>query len=351
MNRDHRSARGCDVQHLFLAITLGPACPFHPFLRLAAALLCCLFMADMAIATDKQPVIAWIDSYNTGYAWSDGIGQGIRKGLEGADVKLVILHMDTKEMQGEPNLRAAGRKARAFIKRNAADVVIASDDNAQQYLVAPYLLNSDIPVVFCGVNAEPQDYGYPAANVTGMLEVEPLEVLHWHLQRLTHGERVGYISGDVPTDRTVVEKYNRQHFQGKLQTYLARDFEEFKELYLRAQQEVDMLLFMNNGGIQDWSDQAAREFIFSSTRIPTGTVAPYLKQFCMITLGKDPVEQGEYAARAALQLLQGASAGDMPLARNERVLMTLNIGLASAAGLLFPLTTLEAATEVLQGGD
>jgi len=298
--------------------------------------------------TDAAPRrILWIDSYDKGYGWSDGIGQGIRNALKDSGVELLVHHMQTKELPGEDELRQAGQRAMDVIERSKPDVVIASDDNAQQYLVVPYLRGGDLPVVFCGVNDDAQKYGYPAKNVTGMLEVEPLEVLQWHLHHFAGGDRVGYISGDVPTDRKVVEKYNRLYFDGALKPFLVSDFEDFKQQYLRAQEEVDMLLFMNNGGILGWSDPEAREFVLANTRIPTGTVAPYLKRFCLVTLGKDPQEQGEFAARTALRLLHGESAGDIPITRNERVLLTLNLDLAAAIGVLFPLSTLEAAEEIL----
>ncbi len=312
-------------------------------------LLCAWCAMPRAVwASDKQQTVLWVDSYHEGYAWSDGIGQGIRNALAGSGVRLEVLHMDTKRRHDIPSLERAGRDAMALIETLRPDVVIASDDNAQHYLVVPFLLRTDVPVVFCGVNAKPEDYGYPAANVTGMLEVEPLDTLFWQLGRLADGKRVAYISGDVATDHKVIEKYNQEYFQGAMLSYLARDFEEFKDLYARAQEEADMLMFMNNGGIEGWDDAQAREFILRHTVIPSGSVADYLKRFTIITLGKDPLEQGEFAGQTALRILSGTPAADIPITRNERVHMTINLELADAAGIMIPLSALKAAAEVLK---
>jgi ABC-type uncharacterized transport system substrate-binding protein len=51
-------------------------------------------------------------------------------------------------------------------------MVYASDDNAQEY-VTKYYVNTHIPIVFSGVNAEPETYGFVGtSNVTGVLEHE-----------------------------------------------------------------------------------------------------------------------------------------------------------------------------------
>ena len=318
------------------------------------SILACLAPLPGFSAQSGKPMktIAWINSYNDGYAWSDGIARGIRNALRGSGAQLIAFHMDTKlHNRTKQEKQKAGADAFAFIQEHKPDVVITSDDNAQQYLVVPFLRGTGIPVVFCGVNAPPGTYGFPAENVTGMLEVEPVQTLYWHLHRFSKGERIGYISGNVATDEKVVEKYNHDFFNGRLKSFLANDFVEFKEQYLRAQQEVDMLMFMNNGGIDNWDDAAAARFILESTRIPTGTVAHYLADFAIVTLGKDPEEQGEYAARTALQIMEGTPPGSIPLARNEKVLMTINLDIAKAAGIVLPISTLKAAERIIGGND
>ncbi len=53
------------------------------------------------------------------------------------------------------------------------DIIITSDDNAAKYLIVPYLVDTATPVVFTGINGTVREYGFPAKNVTGMVEVAP----------------------------------------------------------------------------------------------------------------------------------------------------------------------------------
>jgi hypothetical protein len=52
-------------------------------------------------------------------------------------------------------------------------VVIASDDDASEYRSVFHFKNADLPLVFCGVYSDASEYGYPCANVTGMVAVVP----------------------------------------------------------------------------------------------------------------------------------------------------------------------------------
>jgi hypothetical protein len=45
--------------------------------------------------------VLYVDSYHEGYAWSDGITKGVKKGLEGTGIELKAVSMDTKR-NGNP---------------------------------------------------------------------------------------------------------------------------------------------------------------------------------------------------------------------------------------------------------
>lgn len=287
--------------------------------------------------------ILWVDSYHAEYEWSSGIERAIREALQGSGVELKIFHMDTKRHLGEDFHRQAGRRAWAIIKEYRPDVVIASDDNAQRFLVVPYLKGSALPVVFCGVNQDLALYGYPCRNVTGMIEDEMAEGLVMHLRRLAKGDRAGIIGGDVHTMRVVAERYSKQFFGGQLRYYMVRSFAEFKEAFLRAQQEVDMLLFRNNSGITGWDAAKAEAFVAAHTAVPTGSVLPWMQPYNLLTIAKVAGEQGEYAATTALRILDGARPGDLPVVRNRLAHLVVNLKMAKAAGIVLPVSLLQTA--------
>jgi len=331
----------------------------HRFRSILLLLLVGLFSAYGATAFAKDgdsekthswggKKILWVDSYHAGYEWSSGIEKGLRHALYGSGVELKIFHMDTKRHLEEDFHRRAGRRARKVIEEFRPDVVIASDDNAQRFLVVPYLKDTALPVIFCGVNEDLVNYGYPCHNVTGMIEDEMAEGLVIHLRRLAKGDRAGFIGADVHTMRIVADQYNKHFFGGQLRYYLVRSFAEFKEAFLRAQQEVDMLLFRNISGITGWDAAEAEAFVAAHTAVPTGSVLPWMQPYNLLTIAKVPEEQGEYAATTALRILAGACPADLPVVRNRLAHLVVNLKMAKAAGLVLPVSLLQTAEVVGQ---
>lgn len=291
--------------------------------------------------------ILWVDSYHEGYAWTTGIERGIRQALQGSGVELRIERMNTKWIVEEQCRQQAALKAKELIETFRPDVVITSDDNAAKYLVVPYLKNTDLPVVFCGINWDASPYGFPCRNVTGMLEVEPVMALVRHLRRYAKGSRLGYLSADTATERKLVSVYNKHFFNGQMKSYLAKDYTEFKELFLQAQQEVDMLYIANHSDMPGWDPSLAEDFLAQNVTLPTGSRLAYMERFVTFTVAKVPEEQGEWAARTALQIIDGLKPEAIPLAANERASLTLNVKMAEAADIHLPVETLTDASKVI----
>jgi ABC-type uncharacterized transport system substrate-binding protein len=292
--------------------------------------------------------VLWVDSYHQGYEWSDGIENGIREVLNKTGIELRVFRMETKRNDSEEFGRNAGLKAKAVLDDFKPDVVIATDDNAQKYLVVPFLKDTAVPVVFSGVNWDASMYGYPCKNVTGMIEVDMVQEMVGHFKQYARGDRVGYISPDTETERKMSEIWNNRFFDGKMKVYLVETFDDFKKEFLRAQEEMDMLFIANNAGIRDWEPMAAEKFLFRNTRVPTGTPLQFIDRFVVFTLGKYPEEQGEYAARVALRILEGAKASDFPLVTNKQAKLTVNLKMAKAAGIVLPVSVLKTANVIGQ---
>jgi ABC-type uncharacterized transport system substrate-binding protein len=296
----------------------------------------------------KGKKILWVDSYHQGYEWSDGIESGIREVLNKKGIDLRVFRMDTKHNDSEEFGRAAGLKAKAVVDEFKPDVVIVTDDNAQKYLVVPFLKGTELPVVFSGVNWDASMYGYPCRNVTGMIEVDLVEEMVGHFKQHARGDRIGYLSPDTETERKMSDIWNKRFFDGKMTVYLVETFEDFKRELLRAQEEMDMLFIANNAGIRDWDPMAAEKFLLRTTKIPTGTPLQFLDKFVVFTLGKYPEEQGEYAAQIALKILDGANPSDFPLVTNKRTKLTVNLKMAKSAGIVLPVSVLKTANVIGQ---
>ena len=179
--------------------------------------------ATTAPANYAGKKIVFIDSYHQGYEWSDGVEDGIHSVLDGTGVDLKIVRLDTKRNPDMEFGKQAGAQAKAEIDAFKPDVVIASDDNAQKYVIVPYYKGTNQPVVFTAVNWDASAYGYPASNVTGMIEVElPGQVVE-QLKSHAKGTRVGLISIDSETERKVADVYNQRFFNGQTENLLGQD--------------------------------------------------------------------------------------------------------------------------------
>lgn len=306
-------------------------------------------LAPHLCLSQPAPVkLFWVDSYNQGYAWSDGIEQGILSALEGKHVKFGSFHMDTKQCKNSECMLNAAQNARKAIEAFAPDVLIASDDNAQKYLIVPYYKNSSLPVIFCGVNWNAANYGYPAENVTGMIEVELVKETIEHMRRFARGNRVGYISGNTASDRKIIGWLNKLFFDMKMEAVRVSDFGMFQKEFISLQQRVDMLFIRNYAGIEGWDELNAKKFIARNLTIPTGSNNDFMAPYVIFTLGKIPQEQGEYAAKTALKVAAGAQISDFPIKTNKRARMTVNLGMANAAEITLPLSILKIATIIGQ---
>jgi len=299
--------------------------------------------ADNSGPDYKGKKILWVNSYHEGYPWSDGIEAGLHEIFDGTGVELKIIRLDTKNNPDESFGQAAGQKAKAEIEAFQPDVVIASDDNAQKYLVVPFLKGTDLPVVFNGVNWDASAYGFPTSNVTGMIEVELPDQLVELLKSHVNGDRIGYLTIDTETERKVVDTYNQRFFDGQMQPYWVKTQEEFKTAFLAAQQEVDILFMGNNAGSDKWGEEEMKQFVLRNTTIPTGTINDWMAPYSLLTLAKSASEQGVWSAQAALQILDGTPASEIPVAENKKGEMIVNLDLADKLGVVFAPSLLKTA--------
>jgi ABC-type uncharacterized transport system substrate-binding protein len=303
---------------------------------------------DPGQATEPQPdytgkKVLFVDSYHEGYEWSDGIEKGLQDVLKDTGVELKIIRMDTKRNPSVEFAENAGTAARAEIEAFKPDVLIAADDNAQKYVVVPYFVNTSLPVVFCGVNWDASIYDYPTSNVTGMIEVELPDRLIEHLKTYAKGDKIGYLTVDSETERKVAAIYNERFFSGAMKEYWVTTWDEYQETFIQAQEEVDILFLGNNAGIDRWEEDEAKQFITENTRIPTGSINDWLAPYGLITLAKSPEEQGEWAAQAALRILDGTPVSKIAVVENKREVLILNLDIAGKLGVVFPPSMLRNA--------
>lgn len=289
-----------------------------------------------------------INSYHEGHEWSDNIQSGARATFEDTGVEFRVVHMDMKRNSDTEFREAAAQDALNEIETFDPDVVIVTEDNGQTFLVQPHLLDTELPVIFVGVNWDASTYGYPADNVTGMIEVELVSQVIEQLSQYTDGDRIGYIAIDSSTEQKTVGIYQERFFDGELEVRLVDTYEAFTAAFLELQEQVDIVLLGSDAGATgEWDADEAAQFFAENTTVPTGGVRTRTTPYALLVLAKDGTEQGEWASQTALQILDGTSVSDIEIVENQRGLMFLNMDIAAQLDISFSPSMLRNA-EIFQ---
>jgi len=287
--------------------------------------------------------ILFVDSYHEGYPWSDGITAGIKNVLEKTGIELKIVRMDTKRNRDEIFKEKSALEAKNIIENFKPDVVIAGDDNASKYLIVPYYKDADLPFVFCGVNWDASIYGFPYKNLTGMVEVALINSIVKHLKNYSKGNTLGLLGIDSLTARKNAEQYAKLLNTTIEHAYFVKDVETWKQQFLKLQNQVDMLILQNPQGIKGWNDEEIVNFVEENTRIPTGTTQAERTIFTLLGIVKVPEEQGVWAAKAALKILDGTLPNDIPIAQNKEGKVIVNLKIGNKLGIVFDRRLLKTA--------
>lgn len=308
-----------------------------------------------SISVARLPKVLLVNSYHFSFPWTNGITRSIaasfkvaltQEGVvaDGPDrlVDLKIIYMDTKRNTDENFIKSAALQAKAEIERWQPDVILTSDDNAAKYLIVPYYNNSEIPVVFCGINWSAAEYGFSTSNVTGMLEVQLVDQIVDIMRSYAKGERVAYIKGDDSSARKEAGFFE-ERLGIELDKRFVTSFSQWKEQYIALQNEADMILVGNWAALEDWNEVEALQLIAEHTTVPSGNWDQWVAPYTLVTLATKPEEQGSWAAQTALRILQGASPSAIGFSHNKLARVYLNRKLAGKLGITFPMPLVNQA--------
>ena len=279
----------------------------------------------------------YISSYHQGYAWSDGVERGVRSVLDGkCDIRQ--FDMDTKRNKDEAYKKRVALEAKQLIESWRPDVVITSDDNAAKYLIKPYFREHDMPFVFAGINWTVDAYGFPYSNVTGIIEVAPVKAIFDRVTDLQGiPERGYYLGADTLTERKNLDRFVKSATRNGIVLHhtLAPTMQDWIAAYKKAQ-DYDFIIMGSNSGINDWQDDQARDTVLTSSRKISLTNHVWMMPYTLLGLTKVPEEQGEWAAKAALHILDGAKPSDIAIISNRKWDIWLNEAVSKSAGVNIP---------------
>jgi ABC-type uncharacterized transport system substrate-binding protein len=309
-----------------------------------AAAASCLLSLVFAGCGDSPRRILYINSYHEGYAPSDEKMLAVQQAVAAQpNIVLKIFFLDAQRQRDEKFVQAKIKEALKTVDDFNPDVIIAADDDAVKNIIAPHFRKGRIPVVFCGVDWTCQQYGLPTAQVTGILETPPVRETVHALRMNDPAIRTCFVlSGNSVSDRKNIKTLETILREEGLQseTLLVNDFNEWKKHFEAANNTADAVFVPSIGGIDGWDDTKAYEFVFRAIRKPVFTCERSMMRYAVFGFTMVESEQGQWAVKTALAILDGKSPVDFPVAVNHETRGYINPVLAQKIELKFDPETL-----------
>ncbi|MDQ7836519.1 MAG: ABC transporter substrate binding protein [Humidesulfovibrio sp.] len=287
-------------------------------------LLCCAPASQAALSqsTPQRHVLA-LHAYHQGYQWTDTIQTGVAMTLArlAPEAMVHVEYMDTKR---QPPEKSFDLLAEFYAKKYAGfrpDVILASDDNALDFLLAYRdRLWPGSPVVFCGVNDYREGRLRGQRGFTGVSERADIRgTIEAALKLMPSMRRLVII-----TDSTETGQYNRTNSLAATQEFLGRF--EVQEIAGRPFGEVastlstlspdTAILHMGLFRDPDGQSMSVAEFMAFTRK---GTPQPIFGVWDFL-LGHGAVggvvvsgeHQGQAMAELAARILAGENVDDIP---------------------------------------
>jgi ABC-type uncharacterized transport system substrate-binding protein len=292
-----------------------------------------------------------VHSYSTDYEWVNDISDGIRDTFDGKNVELEFYCMDTKKKTNEAWKEESGKIALKKVADWQPDVVIAVDDNAQIYF-ARNLVGEEKPmVVFCGVNGDPSEYGYPAKNVTGILERPHFTATLQQFKRIVPtANRIAVISDNSVTSAGAIEYMKTQKTEFDIVSWnLPSTFAEWQRQIKTACNNADAIAIYTYHTLRSEIDsttstdpQKVIEWTVTNSTIPIiGFFDFGIENGWLYGSVESGYEHGSEAGQIALGLLSGKNMRDFPIKTATKATSMLNLAAAEKLGIQIPEEIIE----------
>ncbi len=319
----------------------------------------------MVFVNLDKPRILILHSYALNYTWVTDINIGIRRVLKGKPYTIRWHYMDTKRHTSNDFMEKAGKTAIQMIEDWKPNVIIAVDDNAQRIvfkqkknkpIIPPldvtkrFLNDRHINIVFTGVNATAESYGYDKGNnVTGVLERIPFnEFKEVFLQVLPQNKRrIVHISDSSSTSEGIFKELETVDWHPLKLVYSLRvdTFDEWKAAVKKSAELGDILLVTHYHTIKEFKNSKESmeprkviEWTKANSTLPQiGCWGFFVEDGGMMAVAVSPFEQGEEAAKMAVEIIEnGKNPRNIPVKTSKLYVMYVSEPLVKKHKLVLP---------------
>lgn len=285
-----------------------------------------------------------IYSYHPEYEWCQQEKKGIDEIFNDQDITIESFYLNTKRKTDEAWKKKVTEEAVEKIESYKPDLVIVCDDNACQ-LVATRYIDSKIPFVFTGINGDPEDYGMPAKNITGVIERNLIEGTIGLLKQLVPSiGSVAIITDNSTTSRAATVRFTQENFPVTLTSvYSTNDYDEWKSNLKQLNNQIDALgIYMyftlkDENSVQNVSGEEVLQWTLENTNLPSFCFEAFSVEggvLCGET--QSGYEHGREAALMAKEILSGAKPSELAVRMPQKGTLMVNERTAKKLGITIP---------------
>ena len=304
-------------------------------------MMCCVVCAAAQVSAAQFKVMVVL-SYDRQFAWERDIVEGILSMLgESSDIQYVEMNTKADFAGGQQK----AQEAYALYQQFQPDGIITADDNAISMFVLPYIKDKvKTPVIFCGVNAEPEKYGFPASNVSGVLErTHYLSSLALAKQLVPTLKTYSFMEKKDPSAEENLKQLKKQIPADEFRFVEAKMPVTLKEALAMATElnaQSDALIMSTLTGLLDdngkaLTDETAVPLVNQAFGKPVlGTMDSQVAMGGILcTVAKTGQEQGTLAAEMLLKAMQGTPLSQLPITQNQQGKRVINVSTMKTLGI------------------
>ncbi len=313
---------------------------FYFIILLSTSSFTCL-PVSAANQTDKYKIMI-VSSYHREYLWSQSTHEGVmaamlkygyldsqeqakefgqKDNIESSKVILQKQWMNTKRFNGSADIANATLRIMKILVKFKPDLVLLGDDNAANF-IGNQLLDTQIPVVFWGINGLPLKYDLidsmdrPGHNITGVWQAgyyqDGLELLH---KLIPSTRSFAILACDSVTARANIKQIHALQKRGKLPLQLVatvrtNNFDEFKKEAKRLESQVDAFFVLNHDTLRNKIGEhvdmlEVGRWYLQNIRIPeVSHEDQFVREGMLLTANDSGYNQGYTAFEMAYDILE-----------------------------------------------
>jgi ABC-type uncharacterized transport system substrate-binding protein len=275
-----------------------------------------------AVAACKVLVVS---SYHESFPYNLEVNEGIEEVL-GTECTLSYVYLNA--LADPQGVETKAQEAFLHYQAVQPDGVIAVGDDAQVSFVVPYLREKvETPVMFNSIFF-PEEYKYPASNISGIIVRSPVEdAIVFAQQLVPEITTIGFLFGDEPAAHAAIEQISREkdtYPVTVLDPVVVTTPEKAVEQAATLKDQCDALYIgpISRPVSTTSGALSSEKLLFSAIRQAFGkatfTNLQYHVEAGLLCGIKDfPQEQGQVAAEMLQKAMSGTPFTELPITQNQ----------------------------------